>query len=99
MGWHSIGNYDSLQELQEHVDSYLNAGVPLEGIWLSSKYMKSNQTFSVDDTRFAGLKSYLEHLRETYKMRAAPTIGAGISRDSKYVTPAKEGNALLAWNG
>ena len=48
-------SYKTSAQMVDVVNSYLNDGIPIEGVFLET-YMKDNQAFTVDTDRFSDIK-------------------------------------------
>lgn len=63
LGWHAASYTYTTQELvEENVQGYFDAGIPLEGVWLDIPYMDNLADFTVNATAFPTLKAYTETL-------------------------------------
>jgi alpha-glucosidase (family GH31 glycosyl hydrolase) len=81
LGWHaSSGDYKNMTALQENIQGYADAGVPLEGVWLTNAYMNDYSDFSVNGTAFPDLAAYTQELRAQDK-RMIVVVDAGLSAD------------------
>lgn len=83
--------------LQENIQGYADAKIPLEGVWLDIPYMDGFADFSVNETAFPGLAEYTNELKKQNK-RMIVIVDAGISADdpdNKYFTDALSKNALI----
>jgi alpha-glucosidase len=61
LGWHSSAYaYTTLDMVKANVESYKNASIPLEGVWLDIPYMSDFEDFTVNSTSFGGLKDFTQ---------------------------------------
>jgi alpha-glucosidase len=92
LGWHSASYaYSTLDMVKANVQSYEEAGIPLEGVWLDIPYMADFADFTVNETAFAGLKEWTEGIQESGK-RMIVIVDAGIAADdaSDYYNDAQD---------
>ena len=83
--------------LQENIQGYADAKIPLEGVWLDIPYMDGFADFSVNETAFPGLAEYTNELKKQNK-RMIVIVDAGISADdpnNTYFRDALTKNALI----
>jgi len=81
LGWHAAsGDYKNMTILQENIQGYADAGVPLEGVWLTNSYMSDSTDFTVNGTAFPNLGDYTKELQKQNK-RLILVIDAGLSAD------------------
>jgi len=65
LGWHSSSyGYSNMSLLQENIQGYADAKIPLEGVWLDIPYMENFTDFSVNETAFPGLAEYTNELKK-----------------------------------
>ena len=71
------------------MQKYQDNGIPLETLWLDGTYMEGFADFTVDATKFKGLKEYTTALQSWGKKLVVMLYG-GLAYDSpsKYVTAA-----------
>lgn len=98
LGWHaSAYAYVNQTMVQENIDGYAAAGIPLEGIWLDINYMDEFADFSVNTTAFPDLKNLTDTIHQNGQ-RMIPIIDAGISAEdptSPYYAPALANDLLI----
>jgi alpha-glucosidase (family GH31 glycosyl hydrolase) len=98
MGWHASSYaYNTQAMVEDNVNEYVKAGIPIEGVWLDIPYMDNYRDFTVNATAFPSLKAFTESLHQ-FDKRMIPIIDAGLSADTKgdkYISAARTANALL----
>lgn len=98
LGWHSSAYaYTNQTQIENNVEGYKNASIPLEGVWLDINYMSNYADFSINETAFPTIKNFTQTIQAEGK-RMIPIIDAGISADAqgnKYYITAKENDLLL----
>jgi len=98
LGWHaSAYAYQNQSDIQNNIDGYAAADIPLEGIWLDIPYMNKYYDFTVDTVKFPSLKNLTDTCHANGQ-RVIPIIDAGISSNdtqNKYFAAAAANNSLL----
>lgn len=98
LGWHaSAYAYQTQTDVQENIDGYKTAGIPLEGIWLDIPYLDAYADFSVNATAFPDIKGLTDTCHSN-NQRVIPIIDAGISADdlsNKYILQANQDELLI----
>ena len=98
LGWHASSyGYSNMEKLQENIQGYADAKIPLEGVWLDIPYMEGYADFSVNETAFPDLYNYTMELKKQGK-RMIVIVDAGLSADNAtndYFRDALSKNALI----
>ena len=98
LGWHAASyGYKDQAAVEENVNGYANASIPLEGVWLDIPYLDAYADFSVDATTFPSLKEFTEELHKRGK-RMVVIVDAGLSADkldNKYYRAAQDKKVLV----
>ena len=98
LGWHQASyGYKTKDQVDEMVQGYATAGIPLEGVWLDNHYMDKFKDFSVDATAFPDLVAYTTGL-QAKGIKVAVNIDAGLSADDPedtYYKQAQESKTLI----
>jgi alpha-glucosidase (family GH31 glycosyl hydrolase) len=60
LGWHSASkNYKFMIDLVNNVENYSDSEIPLEGIWLDTPYMDTENDFSLNYTAFTHFSDFI----------------------------------------
>ena len=79
LGWgQSSYAYTSLTQVQDMIQKYEDAKIPLEHVWLDVPYMKENADFSVDTDNFPNLPDFSDSLKEK-NMKLVVVLDPGLS--------------------
>jgi alpha-glucosidase (family GH31 glycosyl hydrolase) len=82
LGWHAAAYaYTTQAMVQENIDGYATAGIPLEGIWLDIPYLDGYSDFSVNATAFPTVKDMTDTIHANGQ-RMIVIVDAGISSDN-----------------
>lgn len=82
LGWHQCRwGYDTLQKVQDVVQGYADHRLPLDTIWNDIDYMQYYRDFTIDPTRFAGLKTWVQtNLQAKQDKHYISIVDAGVAR-------------------
>ena len=86
MGFHQCSwAYSKTQDMIDAVTQYREKGYMLDTIWSDINYMEKFIDFTVDDTKYAGLKDFIDEMHKEHT-QFVPIVDAGIS-----ITPPSTG--------
>jgi alpha-glucosidase (family GH31 glycosyl hydrolase) len=81
LGYHQCRyGWRNLAKVKDVVQKFNQNDLPLDVVWADIDYMKDYADFSVDPTRYAGLKEFVQDLHKD-KMYWVPIIDAGFKKD------------------
>lgn len=84
LGFHQGSlQYASVDNLNEVIDGYETAKIPLESIWLDMKYMDNYQNFIVDKVNFPKLTAFSDKIHKQ-NQKVVTVIQAGLKADEDY---------------
>ena len=75
--------YASQEDIKSCADSYQNAGIPLDMIYLDIDYMDNFKDFTVHPERFPDLKAFTAEMKER-GIRLIPIIDAAVKKEEGY---------------
>mmetsp|Transcript_43925 Transcript_43925/g.42451 ORF Transcript_43925/g.42451 Transcript_43925/m.42451 type:complete len:99 (+) Transcript_43925:526-822(+) len=79
LGWNQCRwGYEDTADLQDVVAGYEDNGIPLDVQWSDIDYMFNYRSFTVDQSRFADLGTFVDDLH-TKGMHYVPIVDAGIA--------------------
>lgn len=59
LGWGASSyGYRTLKDVQDNIDAYANANIPLENVWLDITYMKDFSDFFINETAFPEINKF-----------------------------------------
>jgi alpha-glucosidase len=61
------------------VDSYRKLGIPLDAQWADIDYMDNYRIFTIDQTNFKNLSSYVDDIGKNMNIRFVPIVDAGVA--------------------
>ena len=97
LGYHQCRyGWRTLDKVKEVVAKFEESDLPLDVVWADIDYMKDYADFTVDPTRYRGLKEFVQDLHKK-KIKWVPIIDAGLKYnvDDKYYKLGVENNALI----
>lgn len=80
LGWHqSQWGYKNTKAVEKVAQGYFDHNLPLECLWVDIDYMQDYKDFTVDQTNFAGLGTYIDGIKKSNNVKFIPIIDAGVA--------------------
>lgn len=76
-------SYATEEEVEELVDSYEKAGIPLDSVCLDIDYMEEYKDFTVSDERFPDFENFVKRMKAK-NIHLVPIIDAGVKIQDGY---------------
>ena len=76
-------SYNSFSEVDEVIQGYLDADIPLSTVYLDIDYMDSYKDFSVNESKFPNIKNWLAE-KSKQGIHIVPIIDAGVKAEEGY---------------
>ncbi len=101
LGFHQCRyGWNTLNRVKDVVAKFEQYDLPLEVVWADIDYMRDYIDFTVDPTRYSGMKEFVSELHKK-KMRWVPIIDAGLKYDlsDPFYQKGEANNAFIksAW--
>lgn len=75
--------YASKQDIENVVNGYKNAGIPLDAVYLDIDYMQDFKDFTVDESKYPDFESFVADMK-SQGIRLVPIIDAGVKIEDGY---------------